>query len=149
MKRPEEEFALDDHLPYLINRLAALGVRSFSRELDKAKISVPMWRVIAVLWTKGSQRQIDLSELTSIDPSTLSRLIGTLSKMKLVTRERSTATNREVTISISEKGVQLAKRFAPLAEKYEETQFAGFSDEEQLFLKLLLKRVYRNVVDII
>ncbi len=148
MKSLELEFALDEHLPYLINRLAALGVRSFSRELDKAKISVPMWRVIAVLWTKGPQRQIDLSELTSIDPSTLSRLIGTLSKLKLVTRKRSTATNREVTISITEKGVQLAKRFAPLAQRYEEEQFSGFSCEERLLLKILLKRVYRNIADV-
>jgi hypothetical protein len=33
-----------------------------------------MWRVMAVLASKGSQRQIDLADLTSIDASTLSRI---------------------------------------------------------------------------
>jgi DNA-binding MarR family transcriptional regulator len=148
MNAHEIDFTLDDHLPYLINRIAALGVRSFSRELDKANITVPMWRVIAVLWTKGPQRQIDLSGLTSIDPSTFSRLIGALAKAKLVTRERSAATSREVTIAITARGLQLAQRFAPLAKQYEDAQFAGFSREERLLLKLLLKRIYENVMDL-
>jgi MarR family transcriptional regulator, organic hydroperoxide resistance regulator len=148
MNTLETAFALEDHLPYLINRIASNGVRSFSRELDKENITVPIWRVIAVLWMRGAQRQIDLSELTSIDPSTLSRLIGTLTKMKLVTRERSTASSREVTVGVTEKGRQLAMKLAPLAMQYEEVQLKGFSREEKLLLKMLLNRVYQNIMDV-
>jgi len=147
MKARKTDFALENHLPYLINRIAMMGVRAFGKNLDPEHITVPMWRVIAVLWTTGAQRQVDLSELTSIDPSTLSRLIGTLSKMKLVNRQRSSESSREVTIYISGKGEQLAEKLVPIANQYEELQLKGLSREERLLLKILLTKVYTNIAE--
>ena len=37
-----------------------------------------MWRVMAALASAGSQRQIDIAELTSIEVSTLSRIVTRL-----------------------------------------------------------------------
>ena len=38
-----------------------------------------MWRVMAALASKGGLRQIDLADLTSIEVSTLSRIVTRLS----------------------------------------------------------------------
>ena len=35
-----------------------------------------MWRVLAALSNNGEQRQIDLVDMTSIDASTMSRLVS-------------------------------------------------------------------------
>lgn len=139
------DFALEEHLPYLINRISLIGVRFFSEKLGAGNLTVPMWRVIAVLWSKGAQRQVDLSDLTSIDRSTLSRLVGALSKRKLVTRERSASSSREVTIRITNAGEILARQFIPEASYYEAKQTEGLSQEERALLRLLLKKVYNNV----
>ena len=44
-----------------------------------------MWRVLAVLSSDGGQRQIDVAAKTSIDVSTLSRVVTRLTEMGLVT----------------------------------------------------------------
>ena len=40
-----------------------------------------MWRVLAALSNSGEQRQVDLVDMTSIDASTMSRLVTRLVRM--------------------------------------------------------------------
>ena len=68
---------------------------------ERDRLSIAMWRVMAVLASKGSQRQIDLADLTSIDASTLSRIVTRLVRMGLLARTRSTSSNREVAVTLS------------------------------------------------
>src|SRR5215510_13236331 len=110
---------LDDYLPYLINRVGNILVQLFSRDLAPFRISVPMWRVIAVLAERGEQRLIDLSILTSIDASTLSRLTEAMQRKQLLTRQRSRRSKREVVVSITERGGELVNILGPIARAYE------------------------------
>jgi DNA-binding MarR family transcriptional regulator len=116
---------LDDYLPYLINRVGNILVQLFSRDLAPFRLSVPMWRVIAVLAERGDQRLIDLSTMTSIDPSTLSRLTESMQRKQLVTRQRSLRSKREVIVSIGVRGVELVGILGPIAAAYEREMTAG------------------------
>ena len=69
---------LSDYLPYLINRIGAAFVAGYEQDLAQHGVSIAMWRVLAGLSTSGKQRQIDVAEITSIDVSTMSRLITRL-----------------------------------------------------------------------
>jgi hypothetical protein len=63
---------LGDYLPYLVNRVGTVIAEQFGGEaLAPHGLSIAMWRVMAVLAANGSQRQIDLADLTSIDASKL------------------------------------------------------------------------------
>ena len=64
-------------------------------------MTIAMWRVMVVLADKGDQRQVDLSSLTSIDASTLSRLVTRMTTVGLVSRTRSTNSTREVVSAAS------------------------------------------------
>ena len=143
-----EHFNFGEHIPFLINRVAMIGVRAFSKELARGNLTVPMWRVIAVLREKGALRQIDLSEITAIDQSTLSRLVGTLCRMKLVSRERSKLSTREVTISVTQRGIALAEKFIPIADEFEKLELRGMTDADQAALRRILKLLYSNIRDI-
>ncbi len=99
-----------------------------------------MWRVLAALASNGEQRQIDLADLTSIEASTLSRLVTRLVRMGLVTRTRSANSNREVAVELSAKGTALVARLIPIARAYEKAAIAGLSREETLVLKRCLRR---------
>src|SRR6516164_1623549 len=82
---------LGDYLPYLANRVGNIIADQFgATALSPHGLSIAMWRVMAVLAANGSQRQTDLADLTSIDSSTLSRMVTRLVRMRLVTRTRST-----------------------------------------------------------
>src|ERR1700745_3350149 len=71
---------LGDFLPYLVNRVGTIVAEQFGEHtLAPHRLSIAMWRVMAVLASEGSQRQIDLADLTSIDASTLSRIVASAS----------------------------------------------------------------------
>jgi len=100
---------------------------------------------MAVLASKGSQRQIDLADLTSIDASTLSRIVTRLVRMGLLTRMRSTSSNREVAVTLSAKGNTLVARLIPLAHKIEADAAAGLSPGDLAVVKRCLRRIYSNM----
>lgn len=136
---------LGDYLPYLVNRVGARIAASFGRELEPHGLSLPMWRVLAVLAQTGEQRQIDLAELTSIDTSTLSRLIKTVQLLGLVSRARSAESLREVRIALTARGRAVVKALIPRALDYEAAAARGLSPRELDSLKTLLRRVYANM----
>ena len=72
--------------------------------LAGAHLSIASWRVLAALSSNGGLRQTDLAELTSIDASTLSRLITRLVRDGLVRRTRSKQDSREVTVALTRQG---------------------------------------------
>jgi MarR family transcriptional regulator, organic hydroperoxide resistance regulator len=137
---------LGDYLPYLVNRVGTIIADQFGAEaLSAHGLSIAMWRVMAVLAANGAQRQIDLAELTSIDASTLSRIVTRLVRLGLLTRARSASSNREVTVALSAKGTALVARLIPIARDYETAAIAGLSREELDVLKRCLRRVYANM----
>src|SRR5262245_17785464 len=83
--------------------------------LARAQISLDMWRVLAALAHAGELRQVDLSTRTSIDASTMSRIVSRLVRMSLATRSRSKASSREVVVALSPKGSALVTRLIPIA----------------------------------
>jgi MarR family transcriptional regulator, organic hydroperoxide resistance regulator len=137
---------LGDFLPYLVNRVGTIIAEQFGEEtLAPHRLSIAMWRVMAVLASKGSQRQIDLADLTSIDASTLSRIVTRLVRMGLLTRTRSTSSNREVAVTLSAKGNTLVARLIPLAHKIEADAAAGLSPGDLAVVKRCLRRIYSNM----
>jgi DNA-binding MarR family transcriptional regulator len=137
---------LGDYLPYLVNRVGTIIADQFGAEaLAPHRLSIAMWRVMAVLAANGSQRQIDIVDLTSIEASTLSRLISRLVRLGVVLRARSANSNREVAVELSGKGAALVARLIPIALAYEQAAIAGLSREETLVLKRCLRRVYGNM----
>jgi MarR family transcriptional regulator, organic hydroperoxide resistance regulator len=75
----------------------------------------------------------------------LSRLVTRLVRMRLVTRSRSTRSNREVAVELSPKGKALVAQLIPIARQYEAAAIAGLSREELDLLKRCLRRVYGNM----
>ena len=80
---------------------------------------------MAVLASNGGQRQIDLAGLTSIDASTLSRLVTRLVGLGVVSRTRSASSTREVVVKLTAKGKAQVARLIPLAREYETAAIAG------------------------
>jgi DNA-binding MarR family transcriptional regulator len=137
---------LGDYLPYLVNRVGTIIAQQFGEQaLAPHRLSIAMWRVMAVLASNGSQRQIDLADLTSTEASTLSRLVTRLVRIGLVTRARSANSNREVTVKLSARGTALVARLIPIAREYEAAAIAGLSGQELSVLKRCLRRVYGNM----
>ena len=144
-QRNIEDFDLDRLLPYLINRTGTIVAAAFSDELRSSDITLQMWRVISALHHSGEQRQIDLSTLTSIEESTLSRLVSSMERKSLVSRRRSQRSNREVSVSLTSKGRSLAKKYIPVALSYEDIATEGLSADDLETVRRCLRRMYENL----
>lgn len=139
---------LSEYLPYLINRIGAAFVARYQQELARHGLSIAMWRVLAALSTNGTQRQIDVSEMTSIDVSTMSRLVTRLVRLGLVTRTRSDTNNREVSVELTPKGRALMNRLIPQARGLEAEAVAGMSAADLAITRETLRRMYRNMAGV-
>ena len=137
---------LSDYFPYLINRVgSALAERFTAEALDAKHLSIAMWRVLAALSNNGGLRQIDIAGMTSIEVSTLSRLISRLVHLGLVSRNRSTSNSREVTVQLAPKGKALVAQLIPIAEALQDIATKGLSKQEQAVAKRALRRMHQNL----
>jgi MarR family transcriptional regulator, organic hydroperoxide resistance regulator len=144
--RKNARLDLDNYLPYLVNRVGTIIAEQFGGEaLAPYRLSIAMWRVMAVLASTGGQRQIDLAGLTSIDASTLSRLVTRLVALGVVSRTRSASSTREVVVELTGKGKVQVARLIPLARAYEAAATVGVPPKELAALKIVLRRIYANM----
>jgi DNA-binding MarR family transcriptional regulator len=138
---------LQDFLPYLLNRVGMKIGFMFSQDVEQYDVTLPMWRVLIELWHKGDHRLGELAERTSIDLSTLSRLVVSMQRKKLVVRRRSGADRRALSLTLTKKGVELTENVAPIALHYERLAMGGMSKAEVAQLKGLLRKAFANLED--
>jgi MarR family transcriptional regulator, organic hydroperoxide resistance regulator len=138
-------YRLTEAFPYLIARVGIRMSELFSRRLERYGLTLPMYRVMAALWQRGDQRLGDLSEMTSVEISTLSRLIGVMQRKGLLSRTRPDSNARTVEINLTKSGRALVEQLIPIAERHEEVGLRGLAAVEVEILKKNLITVYRNL----
>jgi DNA-binding MarR family transcriptional regulator len=136
---------LDSYLPYLLNRAGVRIAASFSEEVRPLGATLQMWRVLAALRERDGRRMGDLSETTSIEVSTLTRLVDAMEKKGLVARRRDAGDARAIALRVTPTGRRLTRRLLPIAERYERVALDGFSAAETNALKAALRRLYGNM----
>jgi len=138
-------FDLSDYLPYLMNRtmarLAAIG------EIEFAKFGIKLqgWRVLASLYAQDGQRISELADSTSIEISTVSRLVDALESQGFVEKRRERPRARSVTAHLTRQGRNLVQRLLPSAEYTERAAVEGISAADLAVVKRALKKMFDNL----
>lgn len=137
---------LDEYLPYLVNRVGMALVASFGEDpLGRHDLSIAMWRVLVALSNNGGQRLVDLGGMTTIDVSTLSRMVARLVRLGLVSRARSKTSEREVTVSLTPNGKKLVAQLIPIALRFERAAVAGIPASDLAIVRRALRRMHENM----
>lgn len=84
--------------------LVAVAARSLA---DLSDITLPQYRVLVVLASRGPQRAVDLSAAIGVTAGTGSRMIERLVRKQLVRRSRSREDRRAVKIHLTELGREI------------------------------------------
>jgi DNA-binding MarR family transcriptional regulator len=145
---PSAPLQLDRYLPYLINRVGVSLAMRFSTALRQAGITLQDWRVLAALREQDGQRLTELAQRTSIEVSTLSRLVGGLEVSGLVSRNRNSGDARAIAIRLTAAGAAVTATLTPAAQQLETIAVTGLSQAEIVQLKSLLGRIYANLAAI-
>jgi DNA-binding MarR family transcriptional regulator len=78
--------------------------RVYRRPLERLGITYPQYLVMAALWSEDDLSVGELGKRLSLDTNTLTPLVKRIEAMGLVTRRRSTADERRVTVALTDKG---------------------------------------------
>jgi DNA-binding MarR family transcriptional regulator len=70
-------------------------------------VTLPQYRALVVLASRGPQRPSELADALGVHPSTITRLCDRLVARRLVRRSESAVNRREVSISLAAKGRRL------------------------------------------
>lgn len=138
-------FDLANYFPYLLNRAGARLAMVWTQEARELGVALQEWRVLAALLSHQPQRMSELADMTTIDRTTLSRLVSRMEDNGLVSRGRSGEDGREVQIELTENGVKVGKSLLPMASRYETVALEGFTPAEASAFKDMLKRVFNNI----
>jgi MarR family transcriptional regulator, organic hydroperoxide resistance regulator len=138
-------YRLTEAFPYLVTRVGVRMGELFARRLAPYGLTLPMYRVLAALWHQDGQRLGDLSEMTSVEISTLSRLVGVMQQNGLLSRTRPDSNGRTVEISLTRTGRTLVELLIPLAQRHEKIGLSGLAADEVKTLKKHLVTIYRNL----
>ena len=131
--------------PYLLNRVGVRMGERFSKRLAEYELTLPMYRVMAVLRQEGAQRLSDLGAMVAVEVSTLSRLITTMQRKGLVSRVRPEHNGRTVSITLTPSGEALVEKLMPLAAHFEAVGTKSFSAKEVAWLKQALNQIYDDL----
>lgn len=135
-------YKLTDSFPYLLNRVGVRMGDLFSRRIASYGVTLPMYRVMAALWETPGQRLNDLAQMTTVELSTLSRLVGTMEKLKLVSRSRLENNARTVAITLTDSGRALVEELMPIAQHFEQVAVSRLSPSALKALKKTLTDIY-------
>ncbi|MGB0632209.1 MAG: MarR family winged helix-turn-helix transcriptional regulator [Alphaproteobacteria bacterium] len=136
---------LGTYLPYLVNRVGQRFITGITPVLNEAGVDIQSWRVLIALHQQGGQPMGALSDLTSINFSTLSRVIGRMEIKGLVIRERGDDDARSVTVRLTSEGYDVTEKIIPEAAALEAEAAADFSEAELATLRQLLAKLYSGL----
>ncbi|AKQ42662.2 transcriptional regulator marR/emrR family protein [Aurantiacibacter atlanticus] len=104
------------------------------------ELSIPEWRVMAVLGDAGPQTQRELTKRTLMDKVAVNRACKVLEERSLAQRTPNEHDGRSHLLALTSEGTTMHGEIMPLALEMERQLFAGFSAEELDLFRTLLAR---------
>jgi len=137
-----DELILEDFLPYRLSILSNTVSGTIARVYDKRfGLTIPEWRVIAVLGRFPGLSAVEVAERTLMDKVAVSRAVTKLLRSGRLDREFADADKRRSILNLSEEGWRVHNEIAPLALRFERDLLHGLSDEERQKLDVLMERL--------
>lgn len=138
----DDELILENFLPYRLAVLSNTVSTTVARAYDKRfNVSIPEWRVIAVLGRFPGLSAVEVAERTLMDKVAVSRAVTKLIKNGRIDREFADADKRRSILNLSEEGKKLHDEIAALALQFERDLLQGFSSEEMDNLNSIMERL--------
>jgi len=136
------QLTLAKFLPYrlsvLSNRISNTIARAYS---DQFNLTIPQWRVIAVLAEHATMTATQIAEATEMDKVTVSRAVSGLVERALLRRDESAIDGRSRILTLTRQGNSVHAAIAPMALEYEQTLVANLSASDRAHLDRLLQKL--------
>ena len=138
----KDELILEDFLPYRLSITSHTVSTNIARLYEKRfGVSIPEWRVIAILGRFPGLSAVEVAERTLMDKVAVSRAVTKLIKNGRLDREFADADRRRSILNLSEEGQRVHDEVAPLALQFERDLLHGLSDEDIDVFNVVMERL--------
>lgn len=137
--RSDDTIDLGRFLPYRLSVLTNLVSSTIAEAYrQRFALSIPEWRVLAVLARSPGLSATEVAELTRMDAVAVSRAVARLAATGRLRRTTSRSDRRRSVLSASAAGMAVYREVAPLALGYENELLAALSSGERAALERAL-----------
>lgn len=135
----DDELKLEEFLPYRLSVTSHSVSTNIARVYEKRfGVSIPEWRVIAILGRYPGLSAVEVAERTLMDKVAVSRAVTKLIKNGRIDREFADADRRRSILNLSEEGRKVHNEIAPLALSFERELLKDIGEEDfQSFNRIL------------
>jgi DNA-binding MarR family transcriptional regulator len=127
----KDELILEDFLPYRLSITSHTVSTNIARVYEKRfGVSIPEWRVIAVLGRYPGLSAVEVAERTLMDKVAVSRAVTKLIKNGRIDRQFADADRRRSILNLSEEGQKVHNEIAPLALEFERQLVQDISEQD-------------------
>jgi len=138
-------FKVEDHLFYLVGQIFAKREQAMVRRLRPLKMTYNAMRALLVLLEWDGCTLGELTDITVIERTTLSRTIESLKRRQIVRCVPRPSDRRHVEVYITDKGRRLIDGILPMLIEQNREAVAGLDTDEVQRLRALLRVVIANL----
>ena len=145
----DDELILEDFLPYRLSVTSHSVSTNIARVYEKRfGVSIPEWRVIAILGRYPGLSAVEVAERTLMDKVAVSRAVTKLIKNGRIDREFADADRRRSILNLSEEGKKVHNEIAPLALGFERELLRDIGEQDFATFNRILDQLREKAPEI-
>ena len=137
-----DELILEEFLPYRLAVLSHTVSTTIAQVYEERfSLSIPEWRVIAILGRYPGLSAVEVAERTVMDKVAVSRAVTKLLKNGRIDRQFADADRRRSILNLSQEGRRVHNEIAPLALQFERDLLEGLSGDDLAKLDFIMEHL--------
>lgn len=141
---------LDRFLPYRLSVLANTVSSGIARIYAKRfQMTIPEWRVMAVLGCYGPQSANEVCQHTAMDKVRVSRAVASLTRARRLRRATDAGDRRRSVLTLTAKGQAVHDRIVPLARAAEAELMSSLSAPERQMIDRLVAKLQARAFEVL
>ena len=142
---PSRTLELEKFLPYRLSVLAnTMSGAIASAYAERFELSIPEWRIVAVLARAPGLSSAQVAERTAMDKVAVSRAVAGLVRSRRIERSVEESDRRRSQLHLTAKGMAVYREVVPWALAYEDAVLRGLTKRARLNLDRLLAELQRR-----
>lgn len=115
-----EQLKLENQLCFPVYAASRLITRAYQPYLQALRITYPQYLVLMLLWEQDTQPVNTIAKKLVLNTNTITPLLKRMEQICLIVRKRSETDERQVMISLTEKGQDLKQKASQIPQKMAE-----------------------------
>lgn len=142
---PTRILELERFLPYRLSVLAnTMSAALAEAYAERFQLSIPEWRVIAVLALSPGLSSAQVAERTAMDKVAVSRAVASLTRARRIERGVEESDRRRSSLRLTTRGVAVYNEVVPWALAYQDAVMRGLGPRARQSLDMLLTDLQRR-----